>query len=318
MFLVFVAHPAAFTKIVLDFYLGPNQKMENSVTKMPKRTQPRYSIKKELCGTLTPTELRQLKRRVVQANRAIGYWYEQDGTNVIRMNVGHVSARVPGSKTFVTRGRPPERDMMSEVTLQTIVQIDIPTRKKVSGDPLVATMGEIELHACVYEARPDVVAVCHANGNDWIQLAGCFGLELKAFGIEGADLINSYGVYPYPYMLSTNETGRPMAEALGKNKAVICSGHGAVTVSEKGPEDAVMNIFNLGQVCKMNVLAFMMAGREYKKYAVSDAVLKKAEVIDKEMKARVRATFTPGKSLVVDLVRANAAFARTLRDRSQE
>jgi ribulose-5-phosphate 4-epimerase/fuculose-1-phosphate aldolase len=207
---------------------------------------------------------------------------------------------------------------MSEVTLQTIVQIDIPTRKKVSGDPEVATMGEIELHACVYEARPDVVAVCHVNGNDWIQLVGCFGLELKAFGVEGADLINSYGVYPYPYMLSTNETGRAMARALGKGKAVICSGHGAVTVSEKGPEDAVMNVFNLGQVCKMNVLAYMMAGPDYKKYAISDAVLKRSEVIDKEMKIRVRATYTPGKNLIVDLIRANAAFARTLKKRSQK
>jgi ribulose-5-phosphate 4-epimerase/fuculose-1-phosphate aldolase len=207
---------------------------------------------------------------------------------------------------------------MSEVTLQTIVQIDIPTRKKISGNPQVATMGEIELHACVYEARPDVVAVCHVNGNDWIQLAGCFGLELKAFGVEGADLINSIGVYPYPYMLSTNETAGPMAKALGKGKAVVCSAHGAVTVSEKGPEDAVMNVFNLGQICKMNVLAYMMAGRDYKKYAVSNAVLKRFDVIDKEMKKRVRATYTPGKSLIVDLIKANAAFARTLRDRSIE
>jgi ribulose-5-phosphate 4-epimerase/fuculose-1-phosphate aldolase len=295
---------------MLDFYLGP--KSGWVLPKLPKRSRRVQLIPEKLSGSLTTSEFRQLKQRVVEANRAIGYWYEQDGTNVIRMNTGHVSAKVPGTQTFVTRGRPPERDMMSEVTLQTLVQIDIHTRKKVSGDSKVATMGEIELHACVYERRPDVVAVCHVNGNDWIQLVGCFGLELKAFGVEGIDLINSYGVYPFPYMLSTNETGRAMAKALGNGKAVICSGHGAVTVSDKGPEDAVMNIFNLGQVCKMNVLAYMMAGPDYKKYAISDTVIKRFEVIDREMKKRVRATYTPGKNLIVDLIRANAALARTL------
>ena len=50
------------------------------------------------------------------------------------MTAGHVSARVPGTETFITKGRAPDRDLMSEVTLQKLVQIDIPTRSKVAGE----------------------------------------------------------------------------------------------------------------------------------------------------------------------------------------
>ena len=97
------------------------------------------------------------------------------------MTSDHVSARVPGTKTCVTKGRASERDLMSEVKLQKLVQIDIPTREKVAGEMEVATMGEIELHACVYEARPDVVSVCHGH-SDYVILCSLFGLNLKVFG----------------------------------------------------------------------------------------------------------------------------------------
>ena len=121
---------------------------------MPKK-QAMYLIPEELLGTLTAEEFRHLKRRIVAANRAMGYWYQQIGRDCTTMSAGHVSARVPGTESFITKGRAPDRDLMSEVTLQKLVQIDIPTRSKFAGEMEVATMGEIELHACIYEARPD-------------------------------------------------------------------------------------------------------------------------------------------------------------------
>ena len=87
-----------------------------------------------LLGTLTAEEFRYLKRRVVAANRAMGYWYQQLGRDCTNMTVGHVSARVPGTNTFITKGRAPDRDLMSEVTLQKLVQINIPSRSKVAGE----------------------------------------------------------------------------------------------------------------------------------------------------------------------------------------
>ena len=273
--------------------------------------QPMYLFPRELMGDLTAGELRDLKKRVVVANRAMGYWYQQMGRDCSGMTTGHVSARVPGTDTFVTKGRAPEQDLMSEVTLQKLVHIDIPSREKVAGEIEVATMGEIELHACIYEARPDVMAVCHAHA-DYTIMCGQFGLKLKAFSMDGIDyVLNGYGVYDKPYMIASPETGVPMAEALGRYNAVILAGHGATTVSTRGPEEAMMRIIGLENLCKKNWLAFSAVGRDYEKYAFSEETIREGMRLSSTMKDRYD---TPGKDLTVDQCRYNAAMARLMRE----
>ncbi len=275
------------------------------------RTQAMYLVPKELLGTLTAEEFRYLKRRVVGANKAMGYWYQQMGRDCTSMTAGHVSARVPGTNTFITKGRAPDRDLMSEVTLQKLVQIDIPTRSKVAGEMEVATMGELELHACIYEARPDVVAVCHGH-SDYIQLCGTFGLKLKAFSIEGMDIIfDGYGIYDKPYMLASYETGLPMVKALGKHSVVLLTGHGAATVSTQGPEDCIQRLMTLEQVCKINWLAFTAVGKEYEKYAFDEETIKQHFKLRCTMMERHA---TPGKDQTKDQCYYNAAMVRTFRE----
>ncbi len=277
---------------------------------MPK-TQAVYLVPKELLGDLTAEEFRHLKKRVVAANKAMGYWYQQMGRDCTSMTTGHVSARIPGTNTFVTKGRAPDRDLMSEVTLQKIVQIDIPTRSKVAGEMEVATMGEIELHACIYEARPDVVAVCHGHA-DYMQLCGTFGLKLKAFSSDGINFIaNGYGLYDKPYMIASSETGVPMAKALGKHSAVLLAGHGAATASTEGPEDCVMSLMNLEQLCKLNWLAFTAVGRDYEKYAFSDETIRESARLSSTMKDRFA---TPGRDMKKDQCYYNAAMVKTFRE----
>jgi ribulose-5-phosphate 4-epimerase/fuculose-1-phosphate aldolase len=272
--------------------------------------QSMYLVPKELLGDLTAEGLRALKKRVVAANRAMGYWYQQMGRDCSGMTTGHVSARVPGTNTFVTKGRSPDLDLMSEVTLQTIVQIDIPSRGKVAGEMEVATMGEIELHACIYEARPDVVAVCHAHA-DYTIMCGQFGIKLKAFSMEGINYVtNGYGVYDKPYMIASPETGVPMAKALGKYGAVLLSGHGAATVSTKGPEETIQSMISLEELCKKNWLAFSAVGKDYEKYAFSDETIREARKLSGAMSDRYS---TPGKDLTKDQCYYNAAMVRNLK-----
>jgi ribulose-5-phosphate 4-epimerase/fuculose-1-phosphate aldolase len=279
--------------------------------KIPKK-QAMHLIPKELLGTLTAEELRHLKRRVVAANKAMGYWYQQMGRDCTTMTIGHVSAKVPGTNTFITKGRAPDRDLMSEVTLQKLVQVDIPTRSKVAGEMEMTPMGEVELHACIYEARPDVIAVCHGH-SDYTQLCGTFGLKLKAFSVEGIEfVINGYGIYDKPYMLASPETGIPMARALGKYSVVLLAGHGAASVSTQGPEDCIMNLMVLEQLCKMNWLAFTAVGRDYDKYAFDDATIK--EHVRLSSARRVRFV-RPGIDMMAkDLCYYNAAMAKTFRE----
>jgi ribulose-5-phosphate 4-epimerase/fuculose-1-phosphate aldolase len=217
--------------------------------KMPK-TQAVYLVPQELRGTLTAEEFRHLKRRVVAANRAMGYWYQQMGRDCTTMSLGFVSARVPGTNSFVTKGRAPDRDMMSEVTLQKLIQIDIPSREKIAGEMEVATMGEIELLACIYEARPDVVAIAHGH-SDYSQLCGQVGLKLKAFTMDGMDfVVNGYGLYDKPFMLASQETGVPMAKALGNHSVCLFAGHGSAGVSTQGPEDAIQKLIMLSSFAR--------------------------------------------------------------------
>ncbi len=228
------------------------------------------------------------------------------------MTVGHVSAKVPGTNTFITKGRPPDRDLMSEVTLQTLIQIDTPTRAKVAGEMEVATMGEIELHACIYEVRPDVVSVCHGH-SDYIQLCGTFGLKLKAFSHDTIPdfVADGYGMYDKPYMIASPETGIPMAEALGKYSAVLLAGHGAATVSTRGPEDCIQKLITLEQLCKMNWLAFTAVGKDYEKYAFNDETIKEHRRLSAAMLDRFA---TPGKDMMKDQCYYNAAMVKTFRE----
>ncbi len=277
---------------------------------MPK-TQAMYLVPKELLGDMTALEFRQLKRRVVVANRAMGYWYQQMGRDCVTITAGHVSARVPGTNTFVTKGRAPDRDLMTEVTLQKLVQIDIPSREKVAGEMEMATMGEIELHACIYELRPDVAAVSHGH-SDYVQLCGRFGLKLRAFSQEGVDLIaDGYGSYDKPYMIASPETGIPMAQALGNHSVVVLSGHGAAAVSTRGPEASVQNLMKLEQICKLNWLAFTAVGKDYEKYALDDATVREYLRQEHVMKDRYS---TPGKDNARDQCYYNAAMAKTFRE----
>jgi L-ribulose-5-phosphate 4-epimerase len=275
------------------------------------KTQAMYLVPKELLGDLTTEEFRHLKKRVVAANKAMGYWLQQMGRDCISMTAGHVSARVPGTSTFVTKGRAPDRDLMSEVTLQKLVQIDITSREKVAGEMEVATMGELELHSSIFEARPDVVAVCHGHA-DYTQLCGTFGLKLKPLSLEGMDLIrNGYGVYDKPYMIASSETCVPMIKALGQHSFVLLTGHGAACVSTQGPEDCVQRLMTLEQVCKINWLAFAAVGRDYEKYAFDEETVNHHFQMVKTMFERHSA---PGKDQQKDLCYYNAAMAKTFRE----
>ncbi|MFC1899983.1 class II aldolase/adducin family protein [Chloroflexota bacterium] len=270
------------------------------------KTQALYLVPEELRGNLTTEELRHLKRRIVAANRAMGYWYQQTGRDCTNMAMGHVSARVPGTNTFITKGRAPDRDLMSEVTLQKLVQVDIATREKVAGEMEVATLGEIELHSCIYEARPNVVSVCHAH-SDYIILCSLFELNLKTFGSE------EYGLYDKPHRIASPETGIPMVKALGQHNAVLLKGHGAAVVSTSGPEDCVQRIMNLEQLCKITWLAFSAVGKEYEKYGISDAIYEEERSMEANASMSARYA-TPGKDLTKDQCYYNAAMVKTFRE----
>jgi ribulose-5-phosphate 4-epimerase/fuculose-1-phosphate aldolase len=125
------------------------------------------------------------------------------------------------------------------------------------------------------------------------------------------NIINGYGVYDKPYMIVSAETGIPMAKALGKYSVVLLAGHGAAAVSTQGPEECIMNLIALEQLCKINWLAFTAVGKDYEKYAFDDAAIRE----HRRLGAVTRDRFDmPGKDMAKDLCYYNAAMVKTFRE----
>ncbi|MDE1858090.1 MAG: class II aldolase/adducin family protein [Thaumarchaeota archaeon] len=201
----------------------------------------------------------ELIRRVAVANRVLGYWYAQIGSGMFEMHLGHVSARIEGERSIYIRGRPQSEDALVTTHLADIVKTDL-EGKKTGGEPTVALTGETRLHTCVYSSREDVGGVCHAHPR-FLILASDLGLRLKPMMNEGIDSF-PVSVYNSNAMISTEPHMQGLVAALGKGKACMLRGHGAVTVGANC-EEAVIRMIQLEEQARLNYLAFAASGPGY-------------------------------------------------------
>lgn len=144
---------------------------------------------------------------------------------------GHVSAREPGSGTFlISRARSPgmvEPDDVLEVTLE----------GEVLGDDDVETYSETVIHASIYRNRDDVGAVVHHH-DDAIMPFACSERELRPVFRRGSqfhDGIPRFSDYDEEGgdLIVTDAEGERMAANLGDRRAQILVSHGANVV---GPD----------------------------------------------------------------------------------
>lgn len=144
---------------------------------------------------------------------------------------GHVSVRHPKNpeRYFMSRSRGPElvtRDDLVEFTLENI-PLDAKGR---------AVYAERYIHGCIYQARPDVHAVCHNHSHAVIpygvsgqpirpilHMASVIGDEVPIW-----DIHDHFG--DTDLLVTSNEKGRSLAQCLGVNRAALMRGHGSVVV----------------------------------------------------------------------------------------
>ena len=201
----------------------------------------------------------ELRRRVAAANRVMGYWYNVLGIGHALMHLGHVSAKVPGENLFLVKGRPLVNDLMIKTTILNVVTVDF-AGKKVEGASDVTIPGEIQLHSYIYQARPDVGAICHAHPHFTI-LASDLNIPLKPMCNEGLNIFPIM-MYRDNALISTDEHGQGLVKALGTAPTCMLRGHGAVTVGDT-PENAMLNMMYLEDQAKLNVYACMAVGKDY-------------------------------------------------------
>jgi ribulose-5-phosphate 4-epimerase/fuculose-1-phosphate aldolase len=173
----------------------------------------------------------ELLRDLVLANRILAHEGVMDA-------FGHVSVRHPDdpSRFIIARSLGPE--LVTEADLQ-LFALD---GEQVGGDPR-PPYAERFIHGAVYEARPDVQAVCHNHAPSIIpfsvtgvplrpifHVAASIGAELPVW-----DIAAEFGETD---MLVRNiEQGRSLAQALGGRRVALMRGHGSVIA---GPDVRVV------------------------------------------------------------------------------
>lgn len=157
-----------------------------------------------------------LRRDLVVANRIIERFRLSNA-------FGHVSARVPGTKTFLfpTRRSPALADQAHLLVLDTDGNI-----LSGGGSP----NSEFWIHARIYAARPDVGGVVHAHPPACIcltQIAQSHRIVHNGGGVFHA------GVPEYQRigLVRSAELGDLLAQCLGGANAVMMRGHGIATAA---------------------------------------------------------------------------------------
>jgi len=155
-----------------------------------------------------------LRRDVALANRII----ERFG---LSNAFGHVSARIPGTQTFLlpTRRSPGLADEKTLLVLDTDGKI-------LAGEG--TPNSEFWIHARIYAARPDVGGVVHAHPPASICLTQ-IGQPHRVVHNGGGGFVDGVPEYERIGLIRSRELGDLLAKSLGSGVAVMMRGHGIST-----------------------------------------------------------------------------------------
>jgi ribulose-5-phosphate 4-epimerase/fuculose-1-phosphate aldolase len=172
-----------------------------------------------------PDALRDAREQIAIANRMLA----NEG---ILDAFGHVSMRHPTS---------PERYLISRHRAPKLIEASDVLEFTLDNKPVVPTdvrlYGEMVIHSCIYEARPDVNAVCHHHAPTILPYC-ISGTALKPVYHLGAtmgahvpfwDSRDDFG--DTALVVVEPEEGRSLAEALGENWTVLMRRHGATVAA---------------------------------------------------------------------------------------
>jgi len=210
-------------------------------------------------GKETELDLYEVKYQVAIANRILA---ELGLASDVTASVGHASLRVPGQPDrFVVKGRGYEMDVLSRMRPQDMVVCDL-EGFKVDGPPGVSQCYEVKMHSCIYRDHPEVQSIVHIHPRFTI-LMSVLGKRIRPMSNSGARLVrNELPVYPHSKLILTDKDGTEVAAALGKSKALLLKGHGAVTTGSS-LQESVTNMLHLEEQAMLNAYAASIMGPDH-------------------------------------------------------
>jgi ribulose-5-phosphate 4-epimerase/fuculose-1-phosphate aldolase len=157
---------------------------------------------------------------------------------------GHVSLRHPDdpSRYLLSRSRSPRLVEPGDV-------LDYGLDSEPARKPDLPQFVERVIHGCIYQARPDVMAVCHHHAPAVMPfcVAGVPIVPVFHLGAAGGATVpfwNQHDEFGDTNLLVAKpEEGRSLARALGAHAAVLMNNHGATVVGKDLRELVARSIF---------------------------------------------------------------------------
>jgi ribulose-5-phosphate 4-epimerase/fuculose-1-phosphate aldolase len=188
--------------------------------------------------------LADLRRDVALANRIV------HAAGLVT-GFGHISARIADTQTFVfpTRASPALADP------ERLLVLDTDGRQlEGSGQPNT----EFWIHARIYAARPDVMAVAHVHSPACVVL-GQIGQELKVMHNSGGLFAAGVPLFERIGLIRSRELGDQVATTLGDGRAMLLRGHGA-NIAETDVHRAAIVACFLEESADLQLRALSAAG----------------------------------------------------------
>ena len=158
------------------------------------------------------------------------------------LTLGHVSARTPEDGAVVIKRKGLALD---EVGPDDVVEVD---------DPSAALHLETVLHTEIYALRPDVGAVVHGH-HPYATAFGATNAELELLTHDAVLFADGVSYFDDTAALITEqEQGRAVAEALRDCRAVILRNHGVV-VADRDVRWVVLSAITLERAIRLQAIA---------------------------------------------------------------
>jgi ribulose-5-phosphate 4-epimerase/fuculose-1-phosphate aldolase len=174
---------------------------------------------------------------------------------------GHVSARVPGTDTFLI----PPRASPLLATADGLLTVDLDGRVL---DGAGAPNSELWIHARIYAARPDVGGVAHVHAPACVVL-GQVGDTVRPLHNSGA-VAGEVPVYERVGLIRSRALGDSIAAVLGGRRAMLLRGHGA-NVADADVRRAIVVACLLEEAARLQVGALAAAGGDVARLRFFDA-----------------------------------------------
>jgi ribulose-5-phosphate 4-epimerase/fuculose-1-phosphate aldolase len=224
------------------------------------------------------TTLDEARAQVALANRIIAHEGVLDA-------FGHVSVRHPSDpgRYLLARSRSPELIEPADVLEFTLDSEPV-------QPPTVTLYGERVIHGAIYQARPDVTAVCHHHARAMMPFC-ISGVPLRPVDHLGAtmgaaipfwDQRDEFG--DTNLIVAKPEEGRSLARALGPHWLVLMRRHGATVVGTSLQEMIFRAVFSCRNA-EMQLQAQLLGGVS----PLTDGEIQKAGAFNLEPRPIARA-----------------------------